>query len=128
MGRDDRCNHHNFFLIDFRFLFTFSVRFDTRNAKRKQGRTEDHQLELWISVVEYGSMKNDEKNGVLRGLKTDVQAVADHLASGKPLNPEVIRRIRQESARIQEKIRRRQGLVDIAVPAIRELRDELPEP
>ena len=69
-------------------------------------------------------MANSEKNGAV---KADVQAVADHLASGKPLNPEVIRRIRQRSARIQEKIRRKHGLVDIAVPAIRELRGELPE-
>ena len=58
----------------------------------------------------------------------DVQAVADHLAAGKPLDPDVVRRIRERSARIQQKIRRQHGLIDVAVPALRELRGELPEP
>jgi hypothetical protein len=72
-------------------------------------------------------MAKSDSNGIPSDVIADVQAVADHLAAGKPLDPEVVRRIRQRSARIQAKIRRTHGLLDIAVPAIREIRGELPE-
>jgi hypothetical protein len=73
-------------------------------------------------------MASNQTNGVPPNVKADVQAVADHLSAGKPLDPAVVRRIRERFARIQQKIRRKHGLVDIAVPAIREIRGELPEP
>jgi hypothetical protein len=61
-------------------------------------------------------------------LLDDVQAVADHVAFGKPLSPEQVGRIQEESRRIQDELRRKHGLLDIGVPAIRELRGELPNP
>ena len=61
-------------------------------------------------------------------LLTDVQAVADHVAFGKPLSAEQVGRIQAESRRIQAELRRKHGLLDIGVPAIRELRGELPNP
>jgi hypothetical protein len=56
------------------------------------------------------------------------QAVMDHLMTGKPIDPEVKRKIRERATRITQEIRDKFGLVDIAVPAIRELRGELPNP
>jgi hypothetical protein len=73
-------------------------------------------------------MANNKCNGIPPDVLADVQAVADHLATGKSLDPDVVRRIRRRSARIQEKIRRQHGLLDVAVPAFREIRGELPEP
>ena len=72
-------------------------------------------------------MNTPNSNGIPPDVLADIQAVADHLATGKPLDPEVARRVRERGARITEEIRRKYGLVDIAVPAIRELRGELPE-
>jgi hypothetical protein len=53
----------------------------------------------------------------------DTEAVLEHLNSGRPLDPVVARRIRERGDRIREQIRREHGVLDIGVPAIRELRD-----
>jgi hypothetical protein len=53
----------------------------------------------------------------------DSEAVVDHIVSGKPLDPEVVRRVRERAAKITEEIRRTHGVLDIGVAAIRELRD-----
>jgi hypothetical protein len=53
----------------------------------------------------------------------DTLAVIEKLMTGKPLDPEVYRRIRAEAARISEEVYRKHGLLDIGVPAIRALRD-----
>jgi hypothetical protein len=60
-------------------------------------------------------------------IMADVQLIADNLAAGKPIPEDVARRVRQCSERITEETRRRYGLVNIAVPAIRELRDDSSE-
>jgi hypothetical protein len=57
----------------------------------------------------------------------DVQAVAEAIAAGIPVDRDVARRIHERAARIREEVYRKNGLVDFAVPAIRELRGELPE-
>jgi hypothetical protein len=49
-----------------------------------------------------------------------------HAATGEG-DPEVLRRIHEEANRIREEIRRKHGVLDIGVPAIRELRGELPD-
>ena len=56
-------------------------------------------------------------------MQADTQAVIGKLMTGKPLDPETERRIRERSDRIREEIFRKHGLLDIGVPAIRELRD-----
>jgi hypothetical protein len=53
----------------------------------------------------------------------DAQSIIGHFASGKPLDPDAVRRVRECSERIREDTFRRFGLVDVGVPAIRELRD-----
>jgi hypothetical protein len=55
------------------------------------------------------------------------QAVLDKFLHGKPVPPLVERRIRERAARITAEIFQTHGLLDVAVPAIRELRDGLPD-
>jgi hypothetical protein len=53
----------------------------------------------------------------------DNQAILEHILTGRPLTPEVARRVRERAERITEEIRQQHGLVDIGVPTIRALRD-----
>jgi hypothetical protein len=55
--------------------------------------------------------------------EADTRAVIEKLMTGKPLDPEVYRRIRERSARISEDIFKKHGLLNVGVPAIRSLRD-----
>jgi acyl-coenzyme A synthetase/AMP-(fatty) acid ligase len=57
----------------------------------------------------------------------DAQIVAECVAAGEPIPPEVSRRVREEAQRITARLERQYGQLDIGVPAIRELRGELPE-
>ena len=57
----------------------------------------------------------------------DVQAVADCVAAGEPVPADVARRVRERSAEARRRLLAAHGVQDIGVPAIRELRGELPE-
>ena len=57
----------------------------------------------------------------------DADAVIESLDTGKPLDPEIARRIRERAEKITQRVYREHGLLDIAIPAIREFRGELPE-
>jgi hypothetical protein len=54
---------------------------------------------------------------------TDTRAVFELLATGKPVDPEILARIRRDAERIRNEIFERHGVLDIGTPAIRELRD-----
>ncbi len=54
----------------------------------------------------------------------DTKAVIEHAMSGKPLDPEVARRVRAEAQQITDALRRQHGEMNIAVDLIRETRDE----
>lgn len=69
-------------------------------------------------------MKTDESATTSEA--ADEQAILDHALHGKPLAPEVRRRVRARAARITADIRAQHGVLDIGVPAIRELRGDLP--
>jgi hypothetical protein len=56
-------------------------------------------------------------------LVADTRAVLDLLTTGKPLDEQTRDRIRREAERVGDEIRRTHGVLDIGVPAIRELRD-----
>jgi len=66
----------------------------------------------------------EDINGLPPDLAADTQAILDHLTSNKLLDPEVARRIRERGNRIREEILQKHGVLDIGVPAIRELRGE----
>lgn len=53
----------------------------------------------------------------------DTRAVIEKLVTGKPLDPEIYRRIRERAARTSQEVFEKHGLLDIGVPAIRALRD-----
>jgi hypothetical protein len=60
-------------------------------------------------------------------LDADTQALIEHAMTGTPLDPDIARRVRAEGEKMRRAILAKHGLVDIAVPAIRELRGELPD-
>ena len=66
------------------------------------------------------SMSTDTRSSV----DPDTAAILERMATGKPHAPEVYRRIREEGAKTTEEIRRKHGLLNIAVDLIREARDE----
>ena len=54
----------------------------------------------------------------------DMQAVADAVAAGRPVPPEVARRVRERSEKAQEQLLRQYGVREIAVDLIRQGREE----
>lgn len=57
----------------------------------------------------------------------DAQAVIEHAMTGKPLDPEAARRIREKAERVTEEIYQKYGLLDIGTQLIREARGPLDE-
>jgi hypothetical protein len=72
------------------------------------------------------SMETKEDTTIPADVAADMQAVVDSLTSGVPLDPETARRIRERGDKITEELRQKYGELDIGVPAIRELRGDLP--
>lgn len=58
----------------------------------------------------------------------DAQLVAECVAAGKPVPPDVARRIQDRSERIRQEVLAKHGVLNVGVPAIREFRGELPQP
>lgn len=56
-------------------------------------------------------------------VQSDAEAVMEALATGKPVDSVVARRIQERSAKTRERILRDHGPQDIAVPSLRELRN-----
>ena len=68
-------------------------------------------------------MKTIEENIPLApDVMADLDYAAELAATGRK-DPEFAQRIREEARRVREEILRRNGVLDIGVPAIRELRD-----
>ena len=53
----------------------------------------------------------------------DLEKAAHFAATGQRPSPEFVRRIAEEAEKIHEEVKRKHGILDIGVPAIRELRD-----
>jgi hypothetical protein len=58
--------------------------------------------------------------------QADEEAVLEAFLAGTPVDPEIARRVQERSRQIREEAYRKHGLVDVAVPSIRELRGPLP--
>jgi hypothetical protein len=69
-------------------------------------------------------MKTNESDLIPADILADMQAVAEAAAAGRPVDPEVARRVRERSSRVQEELLRRYGVREIAVDLIRQGRDE----
>jgi hypothetical protein len=59
-------------------------------------------------------------------VRADEDAVMRAFLSGHPVDADVARRVQDRSRLIRDEVVRNHGVVDIAVPAIRELRGPLP--
>ncbi len=57
----------------------------------------------------------------------DALLVAECVATGRPIPPEVIRRVQERAAQAREEVLASHGVQDIGVAIIRKLRGELPE-
>jgi hypothetical protein len=53
----------------------------------------------------------------------DLKAVLDRVLTGKPLDPDAYRRVRERGERLIEEIRQKHGVVDIAADLVQEARD-----
>lgn len=65
--------------------------------------------------------------GVPPDEKADMQAVVDAVVAGKPVDPDVARRVEERADKARAEILATQGVQDIAVQLIRELRGPLDE-
>lgn len=54
---------------------------------------------------------------------TDGEAVIQALTSGKPVDPEVAKRIREKARAITERLRKENGEMDVVLPILREIRE-----
>lgn len=52
----------------------------------------------------------------------DLEEVCKHLFAGKAIPAELIQRVDEDAAEIREEIRRKHGVVDVAVDLVREAR------
>ena len=69
-------------------------------------------------------MATDLKNtGISPEVLADGEVVIAAVMSGKKVDAETARRIDERAEKITEEIRKKHGILDIAVPAIREFRD-----
>ena len=57
----------------------------------------------------------------------EAQSLIEHITLGTPIDPDMLLRIRERGDKIRQEIFEKHGLLDIGVPAIRELRGDLPE-
>ena len=74
--------------------------------------------------------ENDDRSAIGPiPIKTDpdMDAIIEHLMTGKPLDPEVARRVREQSDRVRQEILEKHGVLDIGTQIIRELRGPLDE-
>lgn len=67
-------------------------------------------------------MDNSHSNSIPPQLLVELQEAADRAARGIR-DPEIMRRACQSMDRLREEIRQVHGILDVGVPAIRELRD-----
>jgi len=73
-------------------------------------------------------MDTTETNLIPPDVMADLQLIADCVAAGKPVPPEVARRVQERAARARQEILEKHGVQDIGVQIIREMRGELPAP
>ena len=68
-----------------------------------------------------------EKIGVSPEIRAESQAVVEHLQTGKPMDQVMSRRITERAETIRHQIRKEEGVQNLVVEIIRELRGPLDE-
>jgi hypothetical protein len=64
------------------------------------------------------------ENNLAHDSDADLQAVIEHLVTGRPLDAETARRVRERSEKATQEVLEKHGLLNVAVDLIREIRDE----
>ena len=59
--------------------------------------------------------------------EADARLVAECVAAGRPIPPEVVRRVQERAEQARKEVLAAHGVQDIGVQLVRELRGELPE-
>ena len=62
-------------------------------------------------------------SGIPADIMADLEAVCQAAATGQKLDPVILNRVRKRADKSREEIFQKNGLLDIAVPTIRALRD-----
>jgi hypothetical protein len=73
-----------------------------------------------------GMTTKTKDTGIQADVMADMQAVSNALASGKPVDPEVARRVRQRAEEARQELLATHGMQEIGVQIIREIRGDLP--
>jgi hypothetical protein len=79
-------------------------------------------LDCFVEGNENELMNTNETNLYTPEIRAMLEEAIHHVLTGKG-DPEVLRQIHEEAEKIRAEIYREHGLLDIGVPAIRELRD-----
>ena len=69
----------------------------------------------------------ESRNGTPATALADAKLIAEYVAAGRPIPADVAQRVHEEAQKITQRLQRQFGTLDVGVPAIRELRGELPE-
>ena len=72
-------------------------------------------------------MENNQVETIPAEIMADAQVVANCVAAGRPVPLDVAKRVHERAEKIRQEILEKHGVLDIGVPAIRELRGELPK-
>jgi hypothetical protein len=79
-----------------------------------------------VDSWENDAMKSTIRSADAAELDSDTIAVIEHAMTGKPLDPAIAKRVREQGEKLRQEIFEKNGLLDIAVPAVREFRGEIP--
>jgi zinc transport system ATP-binding protein len=97
---------------------------DGTSEKSRADQFTYMSLTVFSKVETINHMNSTEDHLVDAQVQAETQAVMDHLISGKPLDEDTIRRVRERAKGIRQEILRRHGIVNAAVDLLREARDE----
>src|SRR5262245_40643485 len=76
----------------------------------------------WPQISEQNARMKMQEDPVISDQDADAQAVIEHAMTGKPLDPEIARRVRTRSERATGSPRRKRGTRNIAVELSRAVR------
>lgn len=77
-----------------------------------------------IRISKHNARMKTEEAPLTTDQTADAQAVIEHAITGKPLDPDIARRVRERSEQATAALRRKHGTLNIAVGLIREVRDQ----
>lgn len=80
-------------------------------------------LDMYRSPGENEDMNANEKNGTV---KSDGEIVVECVMAGKPIPPDVAKRVEEREKEIRERVFAEHGVQNIGVQYIREMRGPLP--